>query len=102
MREHSMIADDERREVDTGDMAPADIQRLYEILAIAKPRDRFVIPTRRGEIGRDPYGTQGASGFPIQFDPPATSLDGACGASNPGGSPLPFVPVSAVRKEGAA
>jgi len=102
MREHSMIADDERREVDTGDMNPADITRLYEILAIAKPRDRFVIPTRRGEIGRDPYGTQGASGFPIQFDPPPASLDGPCGAENPGGAPLPFIPVSSLRKGGAA
>jgi nitrate reductase beta subunit len=97
MRENDMIADDERREIDTGDLDGSEIRRLFEILAIAKSRDRFVIPARRGEVGRDPYKAQGGTGFPVDFaQMPPTSEDGPEGATASSGSELPVLPVSMV------
>ncbi|MBJ7457692.1 MAG: nitrate reductase subunit beta [Thermoleophilaceae bacterium] len=101
MREHSMMEDDERREIDTGDLDGAQIQRLFEILAIAKAKDRFVIPARRGEVGRDPFKAQGGTGFPIDFsNPEEFSKDGPGGASSPSGSELPMLPVQMVNPGG--
>ncbi len=82
MREHEMIDDGSGREVDMAGMDDAEIRRLFEILAIAKHKDRFVIPTRRGEVGRDPFKAQGGSGFPISFEVPPDALDGESGAPN--------------------
>jgi nitrate reductase beta subunit len=79
MRENDMIDDDERRAVDMAGMDDAAIRRLFEILAIAKHKDRFVIPTRRGEVGRSPFQTQGGSGFPVSFEVPLDALDGDTG-----------------------
>ncbi|MBJ7348396.1 MAG: nitrate reductase subunit beta, partial [Thermoleophilaceae bacterium] len=91
MREHSMIDDGEQRETDMAGMDQPDIQRLFEILAIAKSKDRFVIPSRRGEIGRNAFEEQGRSGFPINFDdPPPSALDGPTGAGSIHGQPLPM------------
>ncbi len=84
MREHSMIADGQRQDLPTGDLDGAQIERLYEILAIAKPKDRYVIPKRRGELGRNPYQWQGGDGYPVMFDDvPEESLDGPGGAGTP-------------------
>jgi nitrate reductase beta subunit len=96
MRENDMIADDERRETDMAGMDDAQIRRLYEILAIAKLKDRFVIPTRRGEVGRDPLRTQGGSGFPISFETPPDALDGPDGATSRSGFELPMVQLHGV------
>ncbi|MBI5309529.1 MAG: nitrate reductase subunit beta [Actinobacteria bacterium] len=96
MRENDMIDDDERRETDMAGMDDAQIRRLYEILAIAKSKDRFVIPTRRGEVGRSPFQVQGGSGFPISFETPPEALDGPGGATSNSGFELPMVQLHGV------
>ncbi len=103
MREHELLDDDvEPREVDMAGMDGTQIRRLFEILAIAKSKDRFVIPTRRGEVGRNPFQTQGSSGFPVSFgEPPAEFRDGPDGPSMPTGSELPVLPPHMTNPVGA-
>ena len=73
------------------------ISRLFEILAIAKSKDRFVIPARRGEVGRDPFKAQGGAGFPVDFSKkPEFSADGPTGATASSGSEMPVLPVQMV------
>ncbi len=97
MREHSMVADGQRHDVDTGDMDGAQIERLYEILAIANAKDRFVIPARRGELGRNPHQWQGEVGFPVDFDDdPEAGMDELIGASAPTSASLPMLPMHMV------
>jgi len=92
MREEDMIADDQKRDVGTGDMDPAAIRRMYEILAIAKLSDRFVIPTRRGEVGRDPHKWQGGDGFPVDLgETPDSALNPEYTGATPG-LPIHMVP----------
>jgi len=98
MREHSMVADGQRQDVDTGDMDGRSIERLYEILALAKLKDRFVIPPRRGEMGRNPYEWQGGDGFPITDDiePSDEAIDELLGASAGSGATIPMLPLHMV------
>ena len=92
MREEEMIADDEKRDVGTGDMDPAAIRRMYEILAIARLSDRFVIPPKRGEIGKDPHKWQGGDGFPVDLgETPDSALNPEFTGATPG-LPIHMVP----------
>lgn len=85
MREQEMIDDEHKREVDTQGMEHKQIIELYRLLAIAKFKDRFVIPSRRGEVGRSPFQMQGEDGFPMPHPaPPLDSLDGELGAASAG------------------
>jgi nitrate reductase beta subunit len=44
-------------------LAPAQIEAMYQVMAIANYEDRFVIPTAHREIGEDAYDVRGSCGF---------------------------------------
>ena len=44
-------------------LAGADIEDMYQMMAIANYEDRFVIPTAHREIGEDAYDLRGSCGF---------------------------------------
>ncbi len=77
MREQDMIADDQRRDTDMAGMDDAEIRKLYQLLAIANYKDRFVIPPSRGEVGTSPFQMQGSCGITTSDAP------GGCGSVVP-------------------
>ncbi len=44
-------------------LTPAQVQDMYQIMAIANYEDRFVVPTAHKELIDDPYGSKGGCGF---------------------------------------
>jgi nitrate reductase beta subunit len=41
----------------------ADIEDMYQVMAIANYEDRFVIPTAHREVGEDTFDLRGSCGF---------------------------------------
>jgi nitrate reductase / nitrite oxidoreductase, beta subunit len=44
-------------------LTPAQIEEMYQIMAIANYEDRFVIPTSHREVTEDAYDVRGSCGF---------------------------------------
>jgi nitrate reductase / nitrite oxidoreductase, beta subunit len=44
-------------------LAGADIEAMYQLMAIANYEDRFVIPTAHRETGEDTFNLRGSCGF---------------------------------------
>jgi nitrate reductase beta subunit len=44
-------------------LKPAQIDEMYQIMAIANYEDRFVIPTAHRELGADAFDIRGSCGF---------------------------------------
>lgn len=56
-------ADERERIAERVGLTGAQIEDMYQLMALARYEDRFVIPTTHREVGEDAYALQGSSGF---------------------------------------
>ena len=63
MRARTVEGRDDRRAIDAVGMSAAEVEDMYQLMAIANYEDRFVIPTAHREYAENAYDVRGACGF---------------------------------------
>ena len=63
MRSLRLADEPDLRSLEAVGMTAEMAEEVYRLLAIAKYKDRFVVPTVRKEVDEDLYKAQGAAGF---------------------------------------